>query len=105
VLRAGETARRPWREATTLVCVLTDAALTKTQAWLAARAASAGVARAVVPSATPLDGDVAFCIAGGTVEADPLAVAALGAETAAAAIRDAVREAAGAPGCPAAAER
>jgi L-aminopeptidase/D-esterase-like protein len=105
VLRTGTTAPRPWREATTLVCVLTDAALTKTQAWLAARAASAGVARAVVPSATPLDGDVAYCVASGGREADPLAVAALGAEMTAAAIRDAVREATGAPGCPAASER
>jgi L-aminopeptidase/D-esterase-like protein len=105
ILRAGKMAARPWREATTLVCVLTDASLTKTQAWLVARAASAGVARAVVPSATPFDGDVAYCLAGGEAEADPLAVAALGAEVVAGAIRDAVRVASGAPGCPAASQR
>jgi L-aminopeptidase/D-esterase-like protein len=105
ILREGKMAVRPWREATTLVCVLTDASLTKTQAWLVARAASAGVARAVVPSATPFDGDVAYCLAGGEAEADPLAVAALGAEVVAEAIRDAVRTATGAPGCPAASER
>jgi L-aminopeptidase/D-esterase-like protein len=105
LLRAGTAPLRPWREATTLVCVLTDARLTKTQAWLAARAASAGVARAVDPSATPVDGDVAYCLASGAVEADPLTVAAVAAEVTAGAIRDAVRSATGAPGCPAASER
>jgi L-aminopeptidase/D-esterase-like protein len=104
ILREGATAPRPWRDATTLVCVLTDARLTKTQAWLVARAASAGVARAVVPSATPFDGDVAYCLAGGGADADLVAVAALGAELTAAAIRDAVRSATGAPGCPSASE-
>jgi L-aminopeptidase/D-esterase-like protein len=105
VLQEGAQIARPWREGTTLVCVLTDAVLTKTQAWLVARAASAGVARAVVPSATALDGDVAYCMASGEVEADPVAVSALAAEVAAAAIRDAVREATGAPGCPARSDR
>ena len=102
LFREGVRAERPWREATTLIAVLTDAALTKTQAWLVARAASAGVARAVSPSATSFDGDVAFCFASGRVEADPLAVSVLAAEATAAAIRDAVRSATGAPGCPAA---
>jgi L-aminopeptidase/D-esterase-like protein len=105
LLRAGAAPLRPWREATTLVCVVTDARLTKTQAWLAARAASAGVARAVDPSATAVDGDVAYCLASGAVEADPLTVSAVAAEVTAAAIRDAVRAATGAPGCPAASER
>jgi len=105
LFREGVRADRPWREATTLVAVLTDAALTKTEAWLVARAASAGVARAVSPSATSVDGDVAYCFASGRVEADPLAVSVLAAEVTAAAIRDGVRQAAGAPGCPAAAER
>ena len=56
-------------------------------------------------SATAFDGDVAYCLAAGALEADPVAVAALGAEMTAAAIRDAVRNATGAPGCPAASER
>jgi L-aminopeptidase/D-esterase-like protein len=96
------------REATTLVCVMTDAALTKTEAWLAARSASAGVARAVAPSATALDGDVAYCLATGAVPVDPLdvfALCAVGAEVSAAAIRRGVETAAAAPGCPTAAER
>jgi L-aminopeptidase/D-esterase-like protein len=100
LLASGETPLRPWRESTTLVCVLTDAQLTKTQAWLVARAASSGVARAVDPAATAVDGDVVYCVATGAKELDPLAVAALGADVSARAIRDAVREATGAPACP-----
>jgi len=105
LLAAGESPLRPWRESTTLVCVLTDAQLTKTQAWLVARAACAGVARAVDPAATAVDGDVVYCVATGRKDLDPLTVAAVGAGVAAAAIRDAVRAATGAPGCPSAAER
>lgn len=105
LLLAGERPRRPWRESTTLVCVLTDAVLTKTDAWLVARAASAGVARAVDPSWTAVDGDVAYCAATRRVASDALVVSALAAHAVAAAIRDAVLAATEAPGCPAAAQR
>ena len=105
LLRERTQPLRAWRESTTLVCLLTDARLTKTQAWLAARAGSSGVARAVDPSATPVDGDVVYCVATGRAPADPLVVGAVAAHVAAAAIRDAVREATGAPGCPSASER
>jgi L-aminopeptidase/D-esterase-like protein len=105
LLAAGESPLRPWRESTTLVCVLTDAVLDKTQAWLVARAASAGVARAVNPAATAVDGDVVYCVATGRADLDPLTVAAVAADVTAAAIRDAVVQATGAPGCPAASER
>lgn len=105
LLAQGESPHRPWREATTLVCVLTDAALTKTQAWLVARAASAGVARAVDPAATAVDGDVVFCVATGRREIDGLTLAAVAAGVTATAIRDGVRQATSAPGCPSAAER
>jgi L-aminopeptidase/D-esterase-like protein len=101
LLLEGVRPRRPWRESTTLVCVLTDGTLTKTEAWRVARAASAGVARAVIPSATSFDGDVAYCLASCRVDVDPFVVAALAAEVVAAAIRDGVRSATGAPGCPA----
>jgi L-aminopeptidase/D-esterase-like protein len=101
LLQEGVRPRRPWRESTTLVCVLTDARLTKTDAWRVARAASAGVARAVVPSATSFDGDVAYCVAGCRVEGDPFVIATLAAEVVSAAIRDGVRSATGAPSCPA----
>ena len=93
------------REATTLVAVLTDAALDKRAAWLVARAATSGVARAVDPSATPVDGDAVVCVASGEVAADPFVLAALAGTVASAAIRDAVLQATGAPGCPAASER
>ena len=105
LLAAGESPLRPWRESTTLVCILTDADLTKTQAWLVARAASSGVARAVDPAATAVDGDVVYCVATGRKPVDPLVAAAVAAEVTAAAIRDSVRQAEGAPGCPSAAER
>lgn len=95
----------PLRQSTTLVCVMTDAALSKTQAWLVARAASSGVARAVDPSATAVDGDVVYCLASGPVEVNPFAVSAMAGHVTAAAIRDGVREATGGPGCPAASER
>ena len=85
--------------------MLTDARLTKTEAWLCARAANAGMARAVTPVWTPFDGDAVFFAATNTVDSDPAVVAALAADVTAEAIRDAVREATGAPGCPAASER
>ena len=50
---------------TTLVCVCTDAALDKRECGMVARAATAGIARAVDPTFTPVDGDVAFCLASG----------------------------------------
>jgi L-aminopeptidase/D-esterase-like protein len=93
------------REATTLVCLMTDARLSKREAWLVARAATSGVARAVQPTATAWDGDLVYALATGAVEAEPFAISALAADVAAAAIRDAVRSATGVPGCPSAAER
>lgn len=82
---------------TTLVCVCTDAALDKRGCGMVARAATAGTARAVDPTFTPVDGDVAFCLASGDGEARPfleMQVGAAAAAAAAAAIRDAVRSAA-----------
>jgi L-aminopeptidase/D-esterase-like protein len=79
---------------TTLVCVCTDAALDKRGCGMVARAATAGIARAVDPTFTPVDGDLAFCLASGSGEPPPFAPIQLGAIAAtltAAAIRDAVR--------------
>ena len=53
---------------TTLVCICTDAALAKRECGMVARAATAGIARAVDPTFTPVDGDVAFCLASGQGE-------------------------------------
>ena len=102
---AGDGMRLLWREATTLVCVVTDAVLAKTETWVCARAANAGVARAVSPVWTAFDGDTVFCAATQRFETDVLAVHVAAAEVVADAIRDGVRQAIGAPGCPAASER
>lgn len=87
-------------ENTTLACVCTDASLDKRGCAITARMASAGVARAVDPAFTQVDGDVVFCVASGR---DPVAPAGLAATWAltvlgtvaatvtADAIRDAVR--------------
>ncbi len=92
LLRAGLQPPPP-REATVLVAVLTDARIDRTEAWLVARAASAGVARAVHPVATPFDGDVALCLSTASVDVDPLALTAVAQDVVAAAVRDGARSA------------
>jgi L-aminopeptidase/D-esterase-like protein len=86
---------------TTLVCVFTDASLDKRSCAVVARMASAGIARAVDPAFTPVDGDVVFCLASGSgaVPAPGLpatwALTVLGSVAAtvtAEAIRDAIRQ-------------
>ncbi|MGB8812961.1 MAG: P1 family peptidase [Paracoccaceae bacterium] len=52
--------RKRMGEATTLAIVATDATLTQAQAQRMAIAAHDGMARAIVPSHTPLDGDLVF---------------------------------------------
>jgi D-aminopeptidase len=65
--------RKRMGEATTIAIVATDAALTKAQAQRMAVAAHDGMARALVPSHTPLDGDLVFSVAtGAKVMGDPL---------------------------------
>jgi L-aminopeptidase/D-esterase-like protein len=78
---------------TTLVCVMTDAALDKPSCTRVARMASGGVARAVDPVFSDVDGDVVFCLASGGPARERFATTAVGAVAAtvtAAAIRDAV---------------
>jgi L-aminopeptidase/D-esterase-like protein len=86
---------------TTLVCVFTDASLDKRRCAIVARMASAGIARAVDPAFTPVDGDVVFCLASGSgaVPAPGLAatwaltvLGSVAATVTAEAIRDAVRQ-------------
>jgi D-aminopeptidase len=86
------------RENTTLVVVATDAILTKAQAKRLAVMAQAGLARAIYPVHTPLDGDVVFAAATGRKPlADPLrglcGLGALAANTVARAIARGVYEA------------
>lgn len=65
--------RKRLGEATTIAIVATDATLTKAQAQRMAVAAHDGMARALVPSHTPLDGDLVFAVAtGGKPLQDPL---------------------------------
>ncbi|WP_116132359.1 P1 family peptidase [Tropicimonas sp. IMCC34043] len=60
-------------QATTIAIVATDAALTQAQAQRTATAAHDGMARAIVPSHTPFDGDLVFAAAtGARVLADPV---------------------------------
>jgi L-aminopeptidase/D-esterase-like protein len=79
---------------TTLVCAMTDASLGKAGCARVARAASGGVARAVEPVFTDVDGDVAFCLASGAGEEagrfEVLQLQALAARVTAEAIRDAI---------------
>jgi L-aminopeptidase/D-esterase-like protein len=90
---------------TTLVCVVTDGVLDRAQAGVVARMAHAGLARAVSPSHTPLDGDAIFCLATGTTPASSFSVGVAAAEATSSAIRDAVRSATSVRGVPTAADR
>jgi L-aminopeptidase/D-esterase-like protein len=65
--------RKRMGEATTIAIVATDAALSQSQAQRMATAAQDGMARAIVPSHTPLDGDLVFAAAtGDRALADPV---------------------------------
>jgi L-aminopeptidase/D-esterase-like protein len=80
---------------TTLVCVITDAPLDRAACNRVARMASGGVARAIDPVFSSVDGDVCFCLAVGESPAEPdrflsIAAGTLAATVTAAAIRDAV---------------
>ena len=90
---------------TTLVCVVTDADLGSVDASLVARMSHTGAARAVSPTATPVDGDVTFALATGARPANPLRCGVAAAEVTAEAIRDAVRQASSVGGVPTAADR
>lgn len=61
-------------EATTIAIVATDATLTQAQCLRMATAAQDGMARAIVPSHTLLDGDLVFAVsAGARPQGDPVA--------------------------------
>lgn len=68
------------RENTTIALVATDATLTKAQALRLAMVAHDGLARAIYPVHTPLDGDTVFAASTGKRPApDLMAFAELGA--------------------------
>jgi L-aminopeptidase/D-esterase-like protein len=86
---------------TVIGCLVTDARLNKPDAVRAADLAHSGIARAVSPAHTSLDGDALFLLSAQRVEAGVDLVAELAARAVAAAIRSAVRHAEGMPGFPA----
>lgn len=85
---------------TTLACVATNAVLSKERARLVALAAHEGIEAAVRPAHTIWDGDTAFALGTGRIEADQRIVEGLAAAATAEAIRRAVRAAEGIPGYP-----
>ncbi len=78
---------------TTLVVVVTNAQLTKIDAFRMAQRAHDGMARAIVPVHTSFDGDIAFAAAAGSVKAPVDLIAEIGAALTAESIRTAVRSA------------
>jgi L-aminopeptidase/D-esterase-like protein len=97
-------ARLRWGESTTLGIVATNARLSKPQVSKVAQMGHDGLARAVYPVHTTVDGDVVFAASVGSVEAAPDVVGAWGARVIEEAIVRAVLAAEGLPGIPAASE-
>lgn len=77
-------------ENTTIGVVVTNATLSKTDCFVAAQGAHAGLARAIEPVHTRSDGDALVMCASREVDADVSLVAALAAQAVEAAIRHAV---------------
>jgi L-aminopeptidase/D-esterase-like protein len=104
LVRRGVTQQGPAREATTIGVIATNARLSKAQARKVAEMGHDGLARAIVPSHTPADGDTLFVMATGerAGEANVGTIGALAAEAVSDAILRAVRAARGLPGFPAA---
>jgi L-aminopeptidase/D-esterase-like protein len=104
LLRSGAASGVPLvGENTTIGVVATNAALTKSQARKVAQMAHSGLARAIAPSHTPVDGDTIFALATALQGERPVGtIGALAAEAMAEAIVRAVRSATGLPGLPAA---
>ena len=89
----GGTPQLPFGGNTTLVVVATNARLSKERAQLLALAGHEGLARAVQPSHTMVDGDTVFSLATGEVDSPQPLVERLATEATADAIRRAVRAA------------
>jgi len=95
-------ARLRWGESTTLGIVATNARLSKPQVNKVAQMGHDGLARAVYPVHTTVDGDVVFAASTGRLEATPDVVGAWGARVLEEAIVRAVLAAEGVAGLPAA---
>ena len=77
---------------TTLVAVVTNAALSQEDLFIVSKMATAGFARAIAPAFSPWDGDLIFSVSAGQVPSDILTIGTVGAEAVRLAILDAVRE-------------
>ena len=86
---------------TVIGCVVTNARLRKPDVCRVADLGHTGIARAVSPAHTSLDGDALFALATGEVEASVDLVAELAAQAVAEAVRQGVRHAQAMPGIPA----
>ena len=106
LIRRGIAPAGPARDNTTLGVIATNARLTRVEALRIAEMAHGGLARTVVPTHTPNDGDTMFVIATGTFTGDVnlSAAGALAGEVVSDAILSAVRAARGLPGFPAASD-
>jgi L-aminopeptidase/D-esterase-like protein len=93
-------ARMGWGENTTLGIVATNAALEKRDANKVAQMAHDGLARAIEPVHTTVDGDVVFAASAGEIEAATDVVGAWAARVMQEAILRAVQTAEGVPGIP-----
>ena len=76
------------RANTTLALVVTNARMTKLQCLRAAQSGHTGIARALEPAHTALDGDAVLAAATGGVDADPEQVRVLAARAVEAAVRE-----------------
>ena len=105
ILRAGSGSDSPDYAGsvsnTVIGCVVTNARMRKSGVCRVADLAHTGIARAVSPAHTSLDGDALFALATGKVDASVDLVAELAARAVADAVREGVRHARGMPGFPA----
>jgi L-aminopeptidase/D-esterase-like protein len=88
-------------DSTTLSVVMTDARLDKLQCCMVARMSHDGLARAIDPVHTPVDGDCVFVLATGKKAGNVFQVGVAAADAVASSIRRAVRAAEGVEGVPA----
>lgn len=82
--------RRPFGESTTLAVVATDARLSRPALLRVAQMAHDGLARAIDPVHTPMDGDVVFTLSTGDKDGDAMIIGVVGAHVLAEAIVRAV---------------
>ncbi len=92
LLRGSAEASTALPQNTTLVAVITNAALNQESLFIVAKMATAGFARSLSPAFSPWDGDLVFGVSAGQVRSDVTQVGTIAAEVTRLAILDAVRE-------------